>query len=141
MAVSYLDKFTTSSLYNERYSDFYINFNRNIGSGDIARLTNEDAIYSTLKNIVLTKKGERPFFPEFGCNIMGLLFENYDEFTRKTVEAEVRTAIENFEPRVSLIKMVVDGNPDSNKVSIVLYFTIINKPETYSVGFLLSRIR
>jgi len=72
---------------------------------------------------------------------VGLLFENYSEFTRKTAEAEVRTAIENFEPRVSLIKLVVDGNPDSNQVSIVLYFTIINRPETYSVGFLLSRIR
>jgi phage baseplate assembly protein W len=141
MAVSYADKFTTTPLFHERYSDFYLNFNRNIGSGDIARLTNDDAIYSTLKNIVLTKKGERPFFPEFGCNIVGLLFENYSEFTRKTAEAEVRTAIENFEPRVSLIKLVVDGNPDSNQVSIVLYFTIINRPETYSVGFLLSRIR
>jgi len=141
MAVAYADKFTTTPLFQERYSDFYLNFNRNIGSGDIARLTNDDAIYSTLKNIVLTKKGERPFFPEFGCNIVGLLFENYSEFTRKTAEAEVRTAIENFEPRVSLIKLVVDGNPDSNQVSIVLYFTIINRPETYSVGFLLSRIR
>ncbi|NBR22686.1 MAG: hypothetical protein EBU08_02640 [Micrococcales bacterium] len=141
MAVSYADKFTTTPLYNERYSDFRINFDKNFGTGDLARVTNEEAIYSTLKNIIMTRKGERPFFPEFGCNVMGLLFENYNEFTRKTLETEVRTAIENFEPRVSLIKLVVNGEPDSNTVSMTLYFTIINKPETYNVSFLLSRIR
>lgn len=141
MAVSYADKFTTTSLYTERYSDFRTNFDKNFGTGDLVRLTNEDSIYTSLKNIVLTRKGERPFFPEFGCNITSLMFENYNVFTRKTIETEVRTAIENFESRVSLIKVVVDGSPDSNSVSLNLYFTIINRPETYSVSFLLSRIR
>lgn len=141
MAVSYADKFTTTSLTTERYSDFYTNLSRNFGTGDVARLTNEDSIYTSLKNIIMTRKGERPFFPEFGCNISGLLFENYNRFTQKTLETEVRTSIENFEPRVSLIKVVVDGKPDSNEVSMILYFTIINRPETFSVSFPLSRIR
>ena len=141
MAVTYADKFTVTELYNERYSDFYTNFNKNFGSGDLARITNEDSIYSALKNIIMTRKGERPFFPEFGCNVMGLLFENYNQFTEKTLETEVRTAIENFEPRVSLLRLVIDGDPDSNKVSLILYFTILNRPETFSVSFLLSRIR
>lgn len=141
MAVSYADKFTTTPLYNERYSDFYTNLNKNFGSGDLARLTNDESIYNTLKNIIMTRKGERPFFPEFGCNVMGLLFENYNQFTEKTLETEIRTAIENFEPRVSLLRVVIDGDPDSNKVSLILYFTIINRPEINSVSFLLSRIR
>ena len=141
MAVSYADKFTTTQLYNERYSDFRTNFDKNFGTGDLARLSNEDSIYTSLKNIVFTRKGERPFFPEFGCNVTSALFENYNRFTQKTIETEVKTAIENFEPRVSLIKVVVDGSPDNNSVSLNLYFTIINRPETYSVSFLLSRIR
>lgn len=141
MAVSYADKFTTTPLYNERYSDFRTNFDKNFGTGDLARLTNEDSIYTSLKNIVFTRKGERPFFPEFGCNITSILFENYNRFTQKTIQTEVKTAIENFEPRVSIIKVVVNGSPDSNSVDLDLYFTIINRPETYSVSFLLSRIR
>lgn len=141
MAVSYADKFTTTPLYNERYSDFRTNFDKNYGTGDLARLTNEDSIYTSLKNIVFTRKGERPFFPEFGCNITSILFENYNRFTQKTIQTEVKTAIENFEPRVSIIKVVVNGSPDSNSVDLDLYFTIINRPETYSVSFLLSRIR
>lgn len=141
MAVNYADKFTTTPLYNERYSDFYLNFDKNFGTGDVARLTNESSIYSSLKNIVYTRKGERPFFPEFGCNITSILFENYNRFTQKTIETEVRTAIENFEPRVSIIKVIVDGKPDNNTVTLDLYFTIINRPETFNVSFLLSRIR
>lgn len=141
MAASYADKFTSTSLYNERYSDFRTNFDKNFGTGDLARLTNEDSIYTSLKNIVLTRKGERPFFPEFGCNITSMLFENYTRFTQKAIETEVRTAVENFEPRVSILKVLVNGNPDNNSVDLELYFTIINRPETYSVSFLLSRIR
>jgi len=141
MAVSYADKFTTTALYNERYSDFRTNFDRNFGTGDLARVTNEESIYTSLKNIVFTRKGERPFFPEFGCNITSVLFENYNRFTQRTIETEVKTAIENFEPRVSVIRVVVDGKPDNNTVNLNLYFTIINRPETLSVSFLLSRIR
>lgn len=141
MAVSYADKYTTTPLYNERYSDFYLNLDKNFGTKDIARQTNEQAIFSSLKNIILTRKGERPFFPDFGCNISSLLFENLNQFTQRAAETEVRTAIENFEPRVSLIRLLVNGQPDNNTMDISLYFTIINRPETFSINFLLSRIR
>lgn len=141
MAVAYADKFTTTPLYIERYSDFRTNFDKNFGTGDLARLTNEDSIYTSLKNIVFTRKGERPFFPEFGCNITSILFENYNRFTQKALETEVRTAIENFEPRVSILKVGINGRPDNNAVDLDLYFTVLNRPETYSVSFLLSRIR
>jgi phage baseplate assembly protein W len=141
MPVQYADKFTTTPLYTERYSDFRTNLDRNFGTGDITRITNEDAIFTSLKNIVMTRKGERPFFPEFGCNITSLLFENYTRFTQKAMETEIRTAIENFEPRVRLQKAVVSGKPDNNSVSVDIYFTIINRPETLTLSFLLSRIR
>lgn len=141
MAVSYADKYTTTALYNERYSDFRTNLDKNFGTGDVARITNEDSIYTSLRNIVLTRKGERPFFPEFGCNITSLLFENYTRFTQKAIETEVKTAIENFEPRVRVQQVIVDGRPDNNAVNLDLYFTIINRPETLTLSFLLSRIR
>jgi phage baseplate assembly protein W len=141
MAVAYADKFTSTSLYNERYSDFRTNLDKNFGTGDLARITNEESIYTSLRNIVLTRKGERPFFPEFGCNITSILFENYTRFTQKAIETEVKTAIQNFEPRVRVQKVIVDGRPDDNAVNLDLYFTIINRPETFTLSFLLSRIR
>jgi phage baseplate assembly protein W len=137
----YSDKFTVSSLVNERYSDFYINLNINFGSGDIARQTNEAAIISSLKNIIFTRKGERMFFPDFGCDVLGLLFENFSKFSSTSLETEIKTAVENFEPRIKTIKAVVTEHQDDHTFNITLFFTTINSPETVSVSFLLSRIR
>jgi len=141
MATSYADKFTTTSLISERYSDFYNNLNKNYGTKDIARNTNEEAIINSLKNIILTKKGERPFRPDFGCNISGLLFENFSEFTSNSIETEIKTAVENFEPRVKTIKVVVKETQEAHMIELQLFFTTINNPENISISFFLSRIR
>ena len=141
MATAYADKFTTTTLTSERYSDFYLNFNKSFGTGDLARQTNEDSIISSLKNIILTRKGERPFFPEFGCNVSGLLFENFTQFTADAIETEIRTAVENFEPRVKTIKVTAKESIDSNQIELILFFTTINNPEDISISFFLTRIR
>jgi phage baseplate assembly protein W len=141
MASSYADKFTTTSLVLERYSDLYNNLNKNFGTRDLARLTNEESTINSLKNIILTKKGERVFQPDFGCNISGLLFENFSKITNDAIETEIRTAVENFEPRVKTIKVTVVESPDNHSIELQLYFTTINNPENISISFFLSRIR
>ena len=55
MATAYADKFTVTPLRAERYSDFYNNLNKNFGTKDLARLTNEDSIINSLKNIIRTR--------------------------------------------------------------------------------------
>jgi phage baseplate assembly protein W len=141
MATSYADKFTTTPLRSERYSDFYNNFSKNFGTKDLARLTNEDSVINSLKNIILTRKGERPFQPDFGCNISGLLFENFSKFTTEAIETEIRTAVENFEPRIKTIKVNAIESQDNHSIELQLFFTTINNPENISISFFLSRIR
>lgn len=141
MATAYADKFTVTPLRSERYSDFYNNLNKNFGTKDLARITNEDSIINSLKNIIRTRKGERPFFPEFGCNISGLLFENFSQFTNDSIETEIKTAVENFEPRIKTIRVKVVESQDNHTVDLQMFFTTINNPENVSVSFLLSRIR
>ena len=141
MAVSYADKFTVTPLRAERYSDFYNNFNKNFGTKDLARITNEDSIINSLKNLIQTRKGERPFFPEFGCNISGLLFENFSQFTTDSIETEIKTAVENFEPRIKTIRVNAVESQDNHSIELQMFFTTINNPENISISFLLSRIR
>ena len=89
----------------------------------------------------MTRKGERPFFPEFGCNISGLLFENFSKFTTDAIETEIKTAVENFEPRIKTINVKAIEFPDNHSIELQLFFTTINNPENISISFFLSRIR
>lgn len=139
--ISFADKYTTTGLVGERYSDFYLNFNVNRGTKDLARLTDENAIIRSIKNIIFTRKGEKPFNPQYGSNILSLLFENFNNFTAATLESEVETAIQNFEPRVRTIRVSAQNNIDRNEVYITIYFNTINSTETTSVTILLTRIR
>jgi len=138
---SYADKFTTTSLRSERYSDFYNWFSKNFGTKDLARLTNENSVINSLKNIIQTRKGERPFQPEFGCNLAGLLFENFSKFTTDAIETEIRTAVENFEPRIKTITVKAIETQDNHSIELQLFFTTINNPDNISISFLLSRLR
>lgn len=139
--ISFADKYTTTGILGERYSDFYINFNVNRGTKDLARLTDENAIIRSIKNIIFTRKGEKPFNPQFGSNILSLLFENFNSFTAATLESEIETTIQNFEPRVRTIRVSAQNNIDRNEVYVTIYFNTINSSETTSVTILLTRIR
>ena len=141
MATSYADKFTTTPLRSERYSDFYNSFSKNFGTKDLARLTNEDSVINSLKNIIQTRKGEKPFQPEFGCNITGLLFENFSKFTTDAIETEIKTAVENFEPRIKTITVKAIETQDNHSIELQLFFTTINNPDNISISFFLSRLR
>ena len=114
--ISFADKYTTTGILGERYSDFYLNFNINRGTKDLARLTDENAIIRSIKNIIFTRKGEKPFNPQYGSSVMGLLFENFNNFTAASLESEIETSIQNFEPRVRTIRVSAQNNIDRNEV-------------------------
>lgn len=139
--MSYADKFTITQLKTERYSDFYPNFNKNFGTKDLARQTNEDSVIGSIRNILFTNKGERVYNPEFGSNLTKLLFENFSVFTAQSAKNDIVTAIENFEPRVKNVRVFVEEDDDNHSLKITLIFTLLNNSRELSTTFLLSRIR
>ena len=58
------------------YSDFFTNLDNNPVSEDVAVKTNENAIRQSIRNLLMTNRGERPFQPDLGGNITAMLFEN-----------------------------------------------------------------
>ena len=43
---------------------------------EIALKRDENAVLQALQNLLLTRPGEKPFIPDFGTNIVDMLFEN-----------------------------------------------------------------
>ena len=66
-----------SSRSNKTYSDLNLNFTKNPATNDVARLTDVEAVRRSVRNLILTNEFERPFHPEIGSSIRGLLFESH----------------------------------------------------------------
>jgi phage baseplate assembly protein W len=123
------------------YSDFYSNFDLEFVKKDLLSYKNEDSVKRSIRNILLTDKGERFFNPTFGSDIRKMLFENFSPSTEQVVADLIKTAIGNHEPRANVIDVNVSGNPDQNSMYINIVFSVINKAEPVTLELILNRIR
>lgn len=137
------DKYTVNSKLQEKFSDFTSPFDANPDTGDLYRNINDSAIRESLKNIMLTDLGERPFQPTLGGDIRRHLFEAIDDKTVVQIRTAVEIAIHNHEPRVVLRDLSIVPDYENNQVTITIFYTTINSPgqiQDLSVTFL-TRVR
>ena len=126
------------------HSDFFNNFDIHPNKNDVAKLVNEDSIKNSIKNIIMTRRGERLYNPEFGSEIYNVLFENFSPQTEDELKSLIRTAIENNEPRANVIDIIVTPllTDSDSAYSVAVYFTTINTlDETLVLEILINRIR
>ena len=111
------------------FSDFDFTFEE--GAADIKIVENEESINQSIKNIILTTKGEVFFDPDFGSRIRQLLFEKMNIITETLLRDEIYYAIENFEPRVDINKVTVfigsQGSGKSTVAKLISTFMWIEK--------------
>ena len=110
---------------SQSFKDISMSFGSNPLTDDLIALKNESAISRSVRNIVMTLPGEKPFDPTFGSSVSSLLFENMDVITSGLIIDEIRTSIKNYEPRVELLS--VDVNPDfeGNSYDVAIVYNII----------------
>jgi len=123
------------------YSDFYSNLDLELVKKDLLSYKNEDSVKRSIRNILLTDKGERFFNPTFGSDIRKMLFENFSPATEQVIADLIKTAIGNHEPRANVINVNVSGDPDQNSMYINIVFSVINKAEPVTLELILNRIR
>ena len=123
------------------YADFPKDLLQNPVNLDISRKTDEEAVKESIRNILLTNRGERLFNPSFGCDLRALLFENMYSDIKYELENSIRNAIEVYEPRCNLIQIDAISALDTNSVIVNIVFTIINIQEPITLSIALSRVR
>lgn len=87
------------------------------------------AVKNSIKGIITTRKGDRPFMPEFGCDLPGQLFETMNPLVLSTMRINIIDAIRNFEPRVEDLRVLVTPEYDRNTVIVDLKYSIIDNPD------------
>lgn len=123
------------------FSDLDLNFIPNPATGDLPKKYDENAIKQSVKNLVLTRNYERPFHPEIGSQVKGLMFQNASPMLDAVIRKSIIDTIQNFEPRVRLLDVQVISNPDNNAVYITIIFTILNTTKPITLDIILTRTR
>lgn len=135
------DGYTQTDRTQEIYSDFLPNINPHPQTGDIVRYVNENAVKRSIRNLILTNKGERLFQPKLGSAINSLLFEPMDSITATTIKDTITQAITNHEPRCKLISVDVVANEPKQAYFVNVQFMVINNQSVQQTTIALYRVR
>jgi hypothetical protein len=123
------------------FSDLDLNFTAHPVTKDITMRYDENAIKTSLKNLILTSNYERPFHSEIGTPIKRLLFEPMSPMTDLLIRQAIIDTINNFEPRVNLLDVSCKSSEDTNNVFVSITFKIVNTVTPISLTVALERTR
>jgi phage baseplate assembly protein W len=107
------------------FKDLSMSFQVNPINYDLIALKNESAIARSIRNLVLTYPGERFFNENLGSRVSRSLFENLDEISASVIKDEIENTINNYEPRVDLIDVIVEPNYDNAEFNVTINYRIV----------------
>lgn len=141
MTITRADTLTSTKKKQEYFSDFLNSFAMSPIGNTLGKVTNEQSVKQSLKNLIYTNLGERLFQPSLGSGVRGLLFDLNTPIVLASIEFNIKNTIKFNEPRVNLLKVSAASGYDQNSVQVDLLFSLINNPEPISLNFILKRVR
>lgn len=124
-----------------QFTDFNLLFTAHPSTKDITLKTDEDAVKASIRNLISTNNFEKPFHPEIGCQIYGLLFENLNPLTVQIMKQTVIDVIDKFEPRAVILDVLINDNIDKNSIDVDVIFRLVNSEKPVSIKTAITRAR
>jgi len=107
------------------FKDISATFQSNPLNSDIIALKNENAISRSIRNLILTKLGDKPFQPDLGSEVYESLFETLDQITASSIQQQIENTIIKYEPRINLKDVLVKANIPNNAFDVLINYEII----------------
>lgn len=124
------------------FKDISMSFQVNPLSNDLIALKNENAIARSVRNIIFTVPGEKMFNPDFGTNINDSLFELLDDTSATVIKDQIEYSLITFEPRISLIDVIVVPDFDNNGFDVEISYSIVGADiDPQQISFILQATR
>jgi phage baseplate assembly protein W len=129
-----IGKVNVTDLTQNNYKALGIGVNRTSDSNGIfaVNYTTLNQAKDSLKNLILTHKGERIMEPEFGCDIWKLIFEQIDgELIENKIENVILDAVSIWMPYITINEIVFDyddNDIDNNKIFLDIKFSLTSNP-------------
>jgi phage baseplate assembly protein W len=93
---------------------------------------------SNVRNLLLTRKGERLLQPNFGSNLHNLLFEQNDGTLEEKIYEAVSSAIKYWLPQLTIAEIIVEATDemkDLNEVGVSITFIANYNNQSFNVDF------
>lgn len=124
-----------------QYSDLDLSLNIHPAYGDAIPLYDLDALRQSIRLILLTEPGERPFKPNFGCGLRRHLFEPSTPATVARIRETIYDALDKYEDRIKLVAIDVKDLSDKNAYDVEIQAEVKNYNAEVDVRFSLRRLR
>lgn len=129
-----IGKVNVSDLTENDYKIIGIGINKNSDSNGIfaVNYTTLSQATDSLKNLILTHKGERIMEPEFGCDVWKCIFEQIDgELIETKIESAILDAVSIWMPYIRIDEIIFDYDDvdvDNNRLSLDIKFSLTSNP-------------
>ena len=130
-----------SNRISRTFKDLDLDFGLNSVTKDVNKLTDAEAIKRSVRNLINTNNYERPFRPEIGSGIRGLLFEPMTELSSHFMKLKIAEILNIHEPRIILDDIQIEANMDENAYNTKIIFRIVGTLEPVVVDTFLERLR
>ena len=135
-------KSETKNVANTKlYADIDFRFKPHPVTGDVTIKYDSDSVRRAVRNIVLTNFYERPFKPSLGSSIRNQLFELDTDRKTRRLARKVQKIIEDFEPRVEKVKVLLGEVSDRNEMNVTIFYNIKNSAQQQEMDFTVNRAR
>jgi phage baseplate assembly protein W len=127
-----LGKVNVVDLSENDYKVLGIGINKGSNSNGIfaVNYTTLTQAKDNLKNLILTRKGERLMQPEFGCDVWKVLFEQMDGNTiESSIESSILDAVSIWLPYLNIDTIVFDydeNDIDNNRIALDIKFSLVS---------------
>jgi phage baseplate assembly protein W len=111
---------------NLQYSDLPFFISKNAFTGDLNMIKDLSAIRQSIKNLLMTNRGERGFDFNLGGSLYATLFENYNIDLVLELQSRIANNIRMYERRVELNDVKILDNTRENAITVVVDFSIPN---------------
>lgn len=107
-------------------------------TGRLSYTQGDSSVREVIRNILLTRPGERPMRPEFGAGLLDYIHQPNNETTRSLMSNIIRKAIEQWETRIQVESVLVDPTPGSpSDVNVTIRYRMLHSqtPAEFTLSF------
>lgn len=94
------------------------------GLGRFQSMTELEEIAQSVRMILLTRRGERPYRPNFGTRLDQFAFENLDTTIRNRIRQEVVACLQTWEPRIWMIEVSFPSDPQDGQLIVQVEYQL-----------------